>query len=426
MSEKAILEEEYENTAVPLHARKSLLSVSLVWVGFPMIFTGTVTGATIVTGLGFGKGMLSILLGNLILFCYVGLLGILSAKKGYSFGLQSAITFGKKGSMIVSGFLSTLVIGWFAVQTGLTGHNMNLAFGSNLYLMTFIAGILYVAVTLIGVKSLTYIGAVSVPLFLILGCWAVIDATSHSGWSSIVHFSGNSTLSIGVAVTMVVALFADSGTMAGDFNRWSKNKKDSLISSSMAFPIANMIAMIFGGLIVAAASKNADFFQYIASKGGVVSIISIILLFLNLGSVCSHCLYNASVGWSNLLNKKMRSTALVLGVIGTIVAISGAWNHFIQWLSLLGIVVPPIGAVIIMDQFFLRKNADISSSFRLNAFIGWGVGTLLGFLTEFYAPNLSTAFVSLITGGLAYGILSIIMSKSNGLKESQNLNEKAQ
>ena len=419
--ERVILEEEYENTAVPLKARKSLLSVSLVWIGFPMIFTGTVTGAAIVTGLGFWKGMLAVLVGNLILFSYVGLLGMLSAKKGYNFALQSAITFGKKGSIIISGLLSTLVIGWFAVQTGLTGNNMNQAFGSNLLLMTLLAGILYIGVTLVGVKALTYIGALSAPFFVILGLWAVHDAVAKSGWSSITHFNGNGTLSFGIAVTMVVALFADSGTMAGDFNRWSKNKKEALLSSATAFPIANMVAMIFGGLIVAAASKNADFFQYIANKGGAVSIISIVLLFLNLGSVCSHCLYNAAVGWSNLLGKKMRSTALILGILGTIIAISGAWNYFIQWLNLLGIIVPPIGAIIIMDQFLLRKNADISSPFRIQAFISWGVGALMGLLTEFYAPFLSTAFISMISGGIAYSILSQLLSKSSEVSTKQEL-----
>ncbi len=154
-----MLEEEYEQTAVPMKARKSVLSVSLVWIGFPMIITASVTGATIVAALGFWKGMLALLLGNLILFMYVGTLGVLSTNKGYHFTLQSAITFGRNGARIVSGLLSTLVIGWFAVQTGLTGHHMNEAFGSNFFLITFIAGMLYVVLTLFGVKALSLIGA---------------------------------------------------------------------------------------------------------------------------------------------------------------------------------------------------------------------------------------------------------------------------
>ncbi|MCM3790321.1 cytosine permease [Domibacillus indicus] len=405
-NEKAILEEEYERSAVPVQARKSLLSVSLVWIGFPMIITASVTGAAIVTSLGFWQGMLAILLGNLILFGYVGLLGILATKKGYNFSLQSAITFGRKGSMIVSGLLSTLVIGWFAVQTGLTGSSMNQAFGSNFFLITLIAGVLYIGVTLVGVKALTYIGALSAPFFFIFGLWAVGDAVSAGGWSSITSFAGNNTLNLGIAVTMVVSLFIDSGTLTGDFNRWSKNTKESIIATGTAFPFANMTAMVFGGLIAAAASQNADLFQYIAAKGGAISLIAVLLLFLNLGSVCSHCLYNGAVGWSSLLGKKMRTTALVLGVIGIVIALSGAWNHFITWLNLLGIIVPPIGAIIIIDQMFIRKNADISESFRSQPFVAWFIGSLAGLVTEFYAPFLSTAFAAMIVGGAAYALLS--------------------
>lgn len=34
------LGKEYEHTAVPLSARRSMFSVSMVWMGFPMIIPG--------------------------------------------------------------------------------------------------------------------------------------------------------------------------------------------------------------------------------------------------------------------------------------------------------------------------------------------------------------------------------------------------
>ncbi|WP_221760804.1 cytosine permease [Bacillus canaveralius] len=408
-----VLEEEYEHVSVPLDKRKSLLSVSLVWIGFPMIITGAVTGAAIVAGLGFIKGILAILIGNLLLFAYVGGLSVLSSKKGYNFGLQASITFGRKGSIIVSGLLSTLVIGWFAVHVGLTGTSMNQAFGSNLLVMSLLGGILYLLVTLIGVKALTYIGAISAPLFFILGLWAVGDAVSNAGWSTIVSYSGNGSIAFGIAITMVIALFADSGTMTGDFNRWSKNSRESLLATASAFPFANAIAMSFGGLITASALGNPDFFHYIAAKGGVLSIVAVILLFLNIGSVSAHCLYNGAVGWANILGKKMRTMTVILGIIGIIVGIFGIYNFFITWLGILGVIVPPIGAVIIIDQFIVRKNADITENLRIKAFIAWGIGSLIAMLVEFYAPYFSTAVSGIIVAGLAYWALSLSDQKVN-------------
>ena len=380
--EESLAGKEYENTAVPLKARRSLLSVSLVWFGFPLTLTGPVAGATIVGSMGFWKGMLAILLGSLILFIYVGLLGVLSTKKGYNFSLQSSVTFGKKGSMIVSGLLSTVVIGWFAVQTGMAGSSMNQAFGSNVFLMTLIAGVLFMGVTLLGIKALTYIGAISSILFLILGSLAVSDAISQSGWASITSFTGNNSLSFGITVTMIIALFADSGTMTADFNRWSKNRKESIIATATAFPIAHMISLVVGGIFAASVLHNTDFFLHIANKKGFFTTAAILLLFCNLGSVCSHCLYNAAVGWSSLLGKKMRGTAFVLGIFGTILALSGAWDYFIQWLNFLGIIVPPIGAVILVDQLLIRRNVDDFALIRPRALIGWAIGSLIGIFTR--------------------------------------------
>lgn len=64
--------QECEEIPVPPHARRSLFSVSAVWLGFPMILTCAVFGGLIVYSLGFWRGMLAIVLGNLVLMGYVG------------------------------------------------------------------------------------------------------------------------------------------------------------------------------------------------------------------------------------------------------------------------------------------------------------------------------------------------------------------
>ncbi len=50
---------------------------------------------------------------------------------------------------------------------------------------------------------------------------------------------------------MVVAGFADSGTMTADFTRWSKNGRSAVIAAFSAFPVANVISYLFGVVIVA-------------------------------------------------------------------------------------------------------------------------------------------------------------------------------
>ncbi|WP_024851721.1 purine-cytosine permease family protein [Hydrogenovibrio kuenenii] len=408
-----VLGEEYEHCAVPAKARRSMFSVSMVWVGFPMIITGAMTGSLLVMGMGFVDALWAMIIGNLLMFLYVGGLGLIGTKKGYNFALLASIVFGKKGYVLASGLLSTLLLGWFAVQTGITGALIHSAYEINYVMMTIIAGVLYISITFLGVRGLHWIGMISAPLFVILGLWVAFDAASTTTWAKIVAYPGNHPdvpMAFGIGLTMVIALFVDAGTVTGDFNRWAKDSKSSLVATFSAFPFANMIAMLVGGVMTAALAVpdanpfgSDNMFGYmVAQNVGWLAVVAFIFLLLNLGSVCSHCLYNAATGWSRILGSHMRLLAIVLGAIGIVVAATNVWAFFIQWLSLLGIIVPPIGAIILVDQYLLRKNSEIDSDWRPKAFIAWAIGSVAAFIVEKSFPGLSTAVSSAVIGGLAY------------------------
>src|SRR5882672_3485931 len=324
-----LLGSEYEHEPVPMSARRSAFSVTLVWLGFPMIITGAMTGSLLVLGMGFSRALTAMIIGNLIMFAYVGLLGLIGTKRGMNFALIASIVFGKKGYVFASGLLSTLLLGWYAVQTGITGALVSSTYGLNYIAMTVIAGLLYIGITFVGVKGLHYIGLISVPLFVILGLWVAFDAASSHSASAIFGYAGNNgiaTMSMGVGLTVVIALFIDAGTVTADFNRWASTPTASLVSTFSAFPFANLIAMLVGGVMTAAlAVPNANpfgadnMFGYLNGKQMVwLSVLAFLFLYVNLGSVCSHCLYNAATGWSRILGTHMRLLAVALGVIGII------------------------------------------------------------------------------------------------------------
>src|SRR6188472_110051 len=89
------LESEFEHSAVPLTHRKSLATVAAVWFGFPMILTNAVPGGIVVALLGFWQGVGAILVANLIMLVYVGLLSHRAGSTGESFALQATETFGR-------------------------------------------------------------------------------------------------------------------------------------------------------------------------------------------------------------------------------------------------------------------------------------------------------------------------------------------
>jgi cytosine permease len=370
-----LLGHEYEHEPVPVSARRSAFSVTMVWVGFPMIITGAMTGSLLVLGMGFKNALTAMIIGNIIMFAYVGALGLLGTRRGMNFALIASIVFGKKGYILASGLLSTLLLGWYAVQTGITGALVSSTFGLNYVAMTVIAGLLYIAITFVGVRGLHWIGMASVPLFVVLGLWVAFHAASTTTASAIFDYAGNNgvaSMSMGVGLTVVIALFIDAGTVTADFNRWAPSPASSLVATFSAFPFANLVAMLVGGVMTAAlAVPNANpfgadnMFGYMnAEQLPWLSILAFIFLYINLGSVCSHCLYNAATGWSRILGTHMRVMAVILGAIG------------------------------------------IDADWRPAPFIAWGIGSICAFIVEEGFPGLSTAISAAVVAGVAYYALS--------------------
>lgn len=417
------LESEFEHQAVPASHRKSVTSVAAVWFGFPMILTCAVFGGILAALLGFQSAVLAIVVGNLILFLYVGALSYLSGESGLNFALVASRVFGRVGYIVASAFLATIVVGWFAFQTGLTGLTVNQSFGWNQTLVTLVAGVLFIGITYLGIRALSILGMVAAPMFVVLAAvslWLISTAPTGLGgiWNYPGVASGVGSMSIGAGITLVVATFADSGTMTADFTRWAKNGRTAVVAASSAFPIANGIAFLVGATIVASgavadpAANGGNFLPFIANgHGWLLSTLALLFIFINLGSVCTHCLYNGAVGWSHILGSKMRLLTIVLGVLGTIAALAGVWSLFLDWLNILGVFVPPIGAVVIMDQLIMRRPhaADVEiKTVRWTAFAAWAIGALAAGVVHFSAPQYVEVLVGIVVAALSYAGLAMV------------------
>ncbi|MFM9370503.1 cytosine permease [Streptomyces sp. Da 82-17] len=418
------LEAEYEHSPVPPERRKSLPAVSAVWFGFPMILTNAVPGGVVVAVLGFWRGLAAILVANLVMFAYVGLLSHRAGSTGENFALQATRTFGRVGHVVASGFLATVVVGWFAFNTGATGATLHQAFGWHEQLVAAVAGAAFVAVTYLGIRALSWLGAVAAPLFVVVGATAVVLVAREHDLGAVFAYegvAGAGAMTFGAAVSLIMATFADSGTMTADFTRWSKDGRQAVLATATAFPLASLVAQLTGGIVVAAGAiasaetVGGNFLPLLTDgHGAFLDALAAVFVLVNLGSVCSHCLYNGALSWSHLTRTKMRVMTLVLGVIGTAAALAGVWNHFLDWLVVLSVFVPPLGGVLIADQVLLRRRAEAraTGAVRPTAFAAWGAGALVGGLVHWYAPRFSDAVSGLVVAIAAYVLLERVLPRT--------------
>ncbi|WP_227981466.1 cytosine permease [Nocardia spumae] len=415
--------DEFETTAVPPQHRRSLASVAAVWAGFPMVLTCAVFGGLIVYSLGFVRGLAAIGVGNLCLMVYVGSLSALAGRTGENFAQTAARTFGRRAAAIPAAFLASIVIGWFAFQTGMAGAILHDRLGWHEQLTTLVAGLIFVGLTLLGIRALAVIGMIAAPLYVALGTVAICLAARHGPVAPLSYpgGAGSAALSFGAAVTLVIASFIDSGTMTADFTRWSRTGRHGALAAFAAFPVGNSIALLIGGLVVACGgardpgTDGGNFLGLLIDRGGVLVPLAVVFVFVNLGSVCAHCLYNGAVGWSQLTAGRMRAFTLGLGAIGIVAAVAGIWTYFEQWLNLLGVIVPPIGAVIIVDQLILgrirRRDSEIGAAARRPPFIGWGAGAGAALLTHYTAPWLSDAVVGFAVAALVCALTHVLTER---------------
>jgi cytosine permease len=105
----------------------------------------------------------------------------------------------------------------------------------------------------------------------------------------------------------------------------------------------------------------------------------------------------------------MRRLTAILGAVGIVLAVAGIWSHFEQWLNLLGVIVPPIGTVLILDQLVLAHFAPTvpgtdagPAQIRWASFVAWAAGSTAALLAHSFASWLSDAVIGILTAAAVY------------------------
>ena len=354
---------DYTESSVSRTGRKSTLSMFMVMLGFTFFSASMWVGQELAEGLDFWGFVWALLLGGLILGAYTGTLGYIGAESGLTLDMLSRRSFGKKGSWLPSAMISFTQIGWFGV--GLAMFAIPVAkevFGLDVtpdhmpwlgYGLVVIAGILMTASAYFGIKSLTIISYIAVPLIAILGTVAMILAV-RNGDSGLVEQFAKGTKDLGViaGAGLVIGSFVSGGTATPNFARFAKNGKIGCIVTIVAFFLGNSLMFLFGAVSSIYVGGN-DIFEVMLNLN--LFYFAVLILGLNIWTTNDNALYSVGLGLSNITGIPKRTMVLVGGVIGTIAAVWLYWN-FCGWLNVLNCTLPPIGAILIIDYFLHRKD----------------------------------------------------------------------
>lgn len=113
--QKVKVDADYSLMPVPGHARRNIVTMFMIMLGFTFFSASMWTGQELGAGLDLSGFIGSLLLGGIILGIYTALLAYVGCKTGLSMDLLAQHSFGKKGSYLPSALISFTQIGWFGV-----------------------------------------------------------------------------------------------------------------------------------------------------------------------------------------------------------------------------------------------------------------------------------------------------------------------
>lgn len=385
---------DYSETAVPQSARRGLVTMFMIMLGFTFFSASMWAGQELADGLDLAGFIASLILGGAILGLYTGLLGYVGADSGLSLDLLARKAFGEKGSYLPSAMISFTQIGWFGVGVAMFAIPVakELLGGSTTaeWILVVIAGIAMTASAYFGIKSLTIVSYIAVPLIAVLGTVAMILAVVRGDGTLVDQFAKSSgTLTVIGGAGLVVGSFVSGGTATPNFTRFAKSGKVGAITTVVAFFLGNSLMFFFGGVSSVYVGGN-DIFEVMLNLG--LFYMAVLVLGLNIWTTNDNALYSAGLGLANIFGQKKKPMVLISGAVGTLAAIWLYWN-FCGWLNILNCTLPPVGIILVLSYFLNReayKTTETTQQVNWFAVIGvvlgavaanlihWGIASING------------------------------------------------
>ncbi len=409
--------DDYSLSRVPKEARVPMWEILVIRIGAFTSLSQFILGAFLGYGMSFWDAALASFLGAIILEVVILLIGIAGAREGLSTSMLSRWTgFGKYGSSIIGFVIAISTIGWFGVQNSVFANGINDAFGGALGfpLAATLTGLFVTVIVIFGFKWLGVTAKIAVPGFLLTIAYGIYQVfESHSLPELMSSAAPGPALSLGAAATMVAGSFMVGAVLTPDMTRYCRSSKDVLWSTLISVVIGEIIINLIA-VLMAHAVKTSDVVTIALQTSGWLGAATVIFATVKINDIN---LYSASLGFTNIIhalfgkNVNRGLITLIVGFAGTILSVLGILDQFVNFLIFLGVWIPPIAGIMVVDYFLLKRSRQVLDESRVNgelpavcetwnpvALVAWALGFGIGYLVPWGIPSIN----SLVVAGVVY------------------------
>jgi cytosine permease len=403
---------------VPLEESVAGYRVAIVCIGVAFTLTGLYMGSEIGLALGWRRGVRAAIIGSAILSAMSIPAAIVGARTRLSTYMIVRNVFGRGGSRAVNLVLAMVLIGWYAVTAELFGRTCYLAIGQyaphlsvSPHVYTIVCSVLVIITTVFGFQALNRLSLLVAPLLVVLTGFVAYQALQHASWSAISMSAGTDPdLSLGISA--VVGGMIVNVVLMPDLTRYSRTALDCALISVTGNGIANGVMLVLA-MLPALAFSEQDPMKYMALLG--LASVAFTILVLSTWAVNAVNLYSAGLVTATAMPAAGYGRLVIgSGTAGTVLATLGLADRFLDFLVVLGLVVPPIAAVYLTDFFVLRRNdyqalshRETSEFTNVNGLVAFALGAAIGCGLYFGKVSLSgvPTIESFVSAGSVYWLL---------------------
>ncbi|MBB4630868.1 cytosine permease [Sphingosinicella soli] len=355
--------------------------VALIITSFTFSLPGFLNGAQTGLALGLDRAVLAALLAGLILCAGACLTAVISVRTRLTTYVLVQRSFGLKGAALVNIVIAIVHFCWFGVNVSFFGDAMVAAskegygipgdFGT----FVIIGSVLITISTIYGFRTLDRLAMVAVPLagaILIAVCVTAVSA----GPVDLAPVANPPTpMSFGIALSALVGGNMLTVAAMPDLSRFIRTRRGAIGGMLLSFPLAAPLLMLISALI-ALATGQTDIMQIVVSMG--FGIPALAMLLLSVWTINALNLYSAGLSMAATF-PNVRHWIFIVGggAIGCTFALLGIINSFIPFLVMLGLIIPPIAAIYVIDGFTRFAGTDSETP---PAIVWPAVGVWLGSL----------------------------------------------
>ena len=350
--------------------RTSIFENGLIWFGAGVSLAEILTG-TYFAPLGFGKGVLAIIIGHIIGCMMLFLAGVIGGKTRRSAMETVKMSFGEKGGIFFS-FLNVLqLVGWTAIMIYDGALAANGILHTGRWVWCLVIGALIILWIVIGITNLGKINTVAMAALFIL---TLVLSRVIFGDGSVAG-AGGDVMTFGAAVELSVAMPLSWLPLISDYTREAKEPVKATAVSTIVYGVVScwMYVIGMGAAIYTGESDIAN----IMVKAGL-GIAGLLIIVFSTVTTTFLDAYSAGISSESVFSKiNGKYAAIVVTVIGMIGAIIYPMDNITDFLYLIGSVFAPMIAIQIADFFILKRKDSLEVSLDVMNGVIWVIGFIL-------------------------------------------------